>query len=214
MEQRRLCTAIRCLSAFSGVGELLPLYCCFKRSQIHISQFPIGWVLHTASSKPCWLTTFEETNVGFDQCTYTAVCWPTSVQCRTWSKVKSMQSASTFPVCTPRLVVSSVVLIRVRGHFLHPHHGGSDAALQVTVSGVWSAGPDRSHLQWAPQGSDRERLLRLKKSYSENVLSRGEQTNWLVELQLVLKLFCLATSSLIMEYEENMLQCQNEPKED
>lgn len=92
MEQRRLRTAMRCLSAGSVIAKLFLLHCCFECSKIHISQFPTGRVLHTASSTPCWLTISEKANIGFERFTSTSVCWPTSVQCWLTSAAVAVKS--------------------------------------------------------------------------------------------------------------------------
>lgn len=103
MEQRRLCSAIRCLCAVSGVGDLFLRHCCFKRSQIHIL-----CVLHKASSKTCWLTILVETNIGFDvdQHQHSAEL---ADECGSWSEVNvrrlsfpSLHSSTRRLPCRPR----------------------------------------------------------------------------------------------------------------
>lgn len=58
------------------------------------------------------------------------------------------EGSSAVPVCTLRLVVSSVVfVIRIRRHLLHPHHGGFDAALQLVVAAAVEFCPSGNHLE-------------------------------------------------------------------
>lgn len=54
---------------------------------------------------------------------------------------------SAVPVYALCLVVSSVLLIRVGCHLLHPQHGGFDAALQLIVCAAWDLCTCRNHLQ-------------------------------------------------------------------
>lgn len=54
---------------------------------------------------------------------------------------------SVVPVCTPCLVISLVFLVGVGRHLLHPHHGSSDAALQLIVCSVRDVFTSRNHLQ-------------------------------------------------------------------